>query len=148
MKKALFKFNGGKMALLCSNCRKIVKKGHEFTLDELAASQGEGVIGPQYCEECKPSIEVPDYMLVRAEDGLTLTAKEIKFIEWKEDGTFEKGHDQAAEGRSLILDPQYGRFFTWMTTQIVKITEQNPDSIRFSTKNSNYLLQWKQKPSD
>lgn len=147
MKKALFKFNGGKMALLCSNCRKIVKKGHEFSLEELAAAQGEGAIAPRYCEKCQPDTE-PDYILVRAEDGLTLSAKDIKFIEWNEDGTFAKAHDQAAEGRSLILDPQYGRFFTWMTTQIVKITEQTANTIRFSTKNSNYLLQWKQKQSD
>jgi len=147
MKKAIFKFNGGKLALLCSKCRRIVKRGHEFSLEELAAAQGEGAIGPRYCEKCKPDTE-PDYVLVRAEDGLTLTAKEIKFIEWTKEGTFEKGHDEAAEGRSLILDPQYGRFFTWLTTQIVEIIEQNPNSIKFRTKNSNYLLQWKQKPSD
>ena len=50
--KAIFKFNSGNLALLCSGCHKIIKVGHEFTEDELKACRGEKSIKPQYCENC------------------------------------------------------------------------------------------------
>jgi hypothetical protein len=51
--KAIFKFNGGNGALLCSGCSKIIKTGQDFTDDEWAGLSGEKNIPPQYCNECK-----------------------------------------------------------------------------------------------
>ena len=53
MKKAIFKFNSGNLALLCSNCRTIIKVGHEFTIEEQRAMLGEEELEAQYCTKCK-----------------------------------------------------------------------------------------------
>ena len=52
MKKAIFKFNGGLGALLCSECRVIIKTGVDFTEDEWMGLRGEKHIEPQYCDKC------------------------------------------------------------------------------------------------
>jgi len=84
-----------------------------------------------------------NYKLVRERDGLTHYAREIGWIEFKEDDTFKEKHDEPAIGRSLILDPH--RFsFTWLTTNVTEIVEQREDYIKFKTRNSNYEL-WKLK---
>lgn len=56
--KAIFKWNSGNLALLCSKCSKIIKEGKDFTEEEKKACRGEcGFhIPPRYCEQCK-SIE-------------------------------------------------------------------------------------------
>ena len=56
MGKAIFKFNGGKGALLCSNCSVIVKTGKDFTEQEWAALRGEGDIDSIYCDSCKDKV--------------------------------------------------------------------------------------------
>jgi hypothetical protein len=53
MKKAIFKFNGGDGALLCSRCSVIIKTGYAFTEEEKRAARGEIVIAPQYCKKCQ-----------------------------------------------------------------------------------------------
>lgn len=53
MEKALFKYNSGHGALLCSDCRKILKTGWEFNEEELAAIKGHAHLPPQYCLRCK-----------------------------------------------------------------------------------------------
>ena len=58
MKTAIFKFNNSQLALLCSECRAILKTGKEFTIDELKASQGKKYLPPQYCDECKVKKEI------------------------------------------------------------------------------------------
>ena len=51
--KAIFKFNNGRGALLCSNCSVIIKVGRDFTEEEGKAIRGEIKMDPQYCEKCK-----------------------------------------------------------------------------------------------
>ena len=51
--KAIFKFNGGLGALLCSKCRVIIKTGKDFTEDEKKAMKGEINLPSQYCKNCK-----------------------------------------------------------------------------------------------
>lgn len=51
--EAIFKFNGGLGALLCSKCRVIIKTGKDFTEDEKKAMKGEINLPPQYCKNCK-----------------------------------------------------------------------------------------------
>lgn len=51
--EAVLKFNNGMLAILCTNCSKILKTGKDFNQEELDFAKGEGYIRPQYCEECK-----------------------------------------------------------------------------------------------
>ena len=84
-----------------------------------------------------------NYKLVRERDGLTHHAREIGYIEFNEDSTFKEKHDKPAIGRSIMLDPH--RFtFTWLTTSITEILENQDDYVKFKTRNSNYEL-WKLK---
>ena len=53
IKKAIYKFNNGNGALLCSNCNVIIKVGREFTEEEWRALKGEIKMEPQYCKKCK-----------------------------------------------------------------------------------------------
>lgn len=51
--KAIIKFNGGNLAMLCSKCRVIIKTGIDFTKEEVeyAISKGKH-LDPQYCQQC------------------------------------------------------------------------------------------------
>ena len=52
--KAIIKFNGGNLALLCSNCRVIIKSGKDFTKEESDFVMIEDAhLDPQYCDDCK-----------------------------------------------------------------------------------------------
>ncbi len=51
--KAIFKFNNGNLALLCSKCSIIIKTGFEFTKEERKACDGKKYLKPQYCDKCK-----------------------------------------------------------------------------------------------
>jgi hypothetical protein len=93
-------------------------------------------------EQVKIELNVEDlfrYKLVRERDGLSNVGHKAGWIEWNEDGTFKKLHDEAAVGRSLILDPQRISY-TWMTTTVTEILEQKEKYIKFATTNSIYEL--------
>jgi hypothetical protein len=51
--KAIFKFNNGNGALLCSKCRVIIKTGRDFTEEEIKAIKEKVDMPPQYCDKCK-----------------------------------------------------------------------------------------------
>ena len=53
--KAIIKFNGGNLALLCSKCSVIIKTGVDFTKEELdyVLEKSKNTLPPQYCEKCK-----------------------------------------------------------------------------------------------
>ncbi len=53
MNKAIFKFNGGNGALLCSKCNATIKTGRDFTDDEWDAMRGRLDISEQFCKICK-----------------------------------------------------------------------------------------------
>jgi hypothetical protein len=78
------------------------------------------------------------YKLVRERDNKTLVGQAVKFIEWEEDGRFSQSYDEPGIGRSVILDPHHLRY-TWLTTTITSF-EYNGDILKFSTKNSDYVL--------
>jgi len=84
-----------------------------------------------------------NWKLVRERDGLTNQSKDIMWIEWSEDGTLKEKHEDFAVGRSLLMSP-FNQFFTWQTTPITEIVEEQDDYIKFKTQNSNYEL-WKLK---
>jgi ferredoxin len=52
MKKAIFKYNSGEGALLCSKCAVIIKTGRDFTSLEHSACKSEAKLPAQYCVNC------------------------------------------------------------------------------------------------
>lgn len=80
-----------------------------------------------------------NWKLVRERDGLTKQSKEVMWLEFNEDGTFNEKHEEPAIGRSLIMSP-FNQFFTWQTTTITEVLEQREDYIKFKTGNSTYEL--------
>jgi hypothetical protein len=92
----------------------------------------QGVIDNQY-----------NWKLVREHDGLTKQSKEVMWIEFNEEGSFKSRHDEPAIGRSLMMSP-FTFSFTWQTTSVTEILENQDDYIKFKTRNSNYEL-WKLK---
>jgi hypothetical protein len=84
-----------------------------------------------------------NWKLVRERDGLTKQSKDIKWLEWNEEGRYRADHKEPAVGRALLMSP-FNDFFTWMTTDITEIVEEREDYIKFKTRNSNYEL-WKLK---
>lgn len=57
MEKAIVKFNGGNLALLCSKCRVIIKTGKDFSYQENQFVKGDVYLPPQYCDQCNLSLE-------------------------------------------------------------------------------------------
>lgn len=54
MKKAVIKFNGGNLALLCSKCSVIIKTGADFTKEEKDFALGViDHLPPLICDKCK-----------------------------------------------------------------------------------------------
>lgn len=56
--KAIFKFNSGMLAILCSRCSTIIKTGRKFTPREMFCCSRPGgdrrhYMPPQYCNKCK-----------------------------------------------------------------------------------------------
>jgi hypothetical protein len=82
-----------------------------------------------------------NWKLVRERDGLTKQSKEIKWLEWDNDGRYKADYQEPAIGRSLIMSP-FNDYFTWQTTDVIDIVEERKDYVKFKTQNSNYEL-WK-----
>lgn len=79
------------------------------------------------------------YKLVRERDGLTKTSRDVKWLEFGEDGRYKADFKDIAVGRSLLMSP-FGPSFTWQTTLVIEIVEQREDYIKFNTENSVYEL--------
>jgi hypothetical protein len=81
-----------------------------------------------------------NWKLVRERDGLTKQSKDIKWLEFNEDGRFKSKHDEPAVGRSLMMSP-FNQFFTWQTTTVTEIVKERFDGyVKFKTENSTYEL--------
>jgi hypothetical protein len=68
-------------------------------------------------------------------------ASQVAWIEWGDDDRFKSKHDEPEIGRALIMDPQYGTAFTWLTTTVTEIIEKTESFVVFKTKNSHYKLE-------
>ena len=79
------------------------------------------------------------FKLIRQEDGLMKESKDIKWIEFDEQGKFKKAYKTPKKGRSLLMSP-FNAFFTWQTTDVVKVIEKTDVFVHFKTKNSEYKL--------
>ncbi len=83
------------------------------------------------------------YKLVRERDGLTHYGREMGWIEWGYNGRFSELHKEPQIGLSCILDP-HRISFTWLTTSVTEILENQDGYVKFKTQNSNYEL-WRLK---
>jgi hypothetical protein len=107
----------------------------ELTTDNLLKiAVGQGVLENEF-----------NWKLVRERDGLINQSKDIKWLEWNEEGKVRQDCTEPAVGRSLLMSP-FNNFFTWMTTDITEIVESSEDGsyLKFNTRNSTYEL-WKLK---
>lgn len=99
--------------------------------------------GMSKLDQIKIPIEIEsnefNWKLIRERDGLTKQSRDIKWLEFNEDGTFKTDLPFPEPGLSLIMSP-FNQFFTWQTTQITKILKQRDDYIKFKTGNSIYEL--------
>jgi hypothetical protein len=83
-----------------------------------------------------------NYKLTKPNDPSFLkTGEKVKWLEFNENGTFKEAFDEPAVDRSLIINHHFGAMFTWQTTPVTEIVEQNDNEIVFKTKNSNYKLE-------
>ena len=81
-----------------------------------------------------------NWNLIREGDSLTKKSKDIKWLEFNEDGTYKEQFQKADIGRSLIMSP-FNDFFTWQTTPITEIIEVRIGGyVKFKTGNSTYEL--------
>jgi hypothetical protein len=81
----------------------------------------------------------PKYKLVRGRDNLTKTSREVKWLEFDENGYFLISCPDIAIGRSLLMSP-FGPSFTWQCTVVTEIIEQREGYVKFKTENSTYEL--------
>jgi len=79
------------------------------------------------------------YKLVRERDQLTKTSRDVKWLEFDENGRYKADFPQIAVGRSLLMSP-FGPTFTWQTTLVTEIVEKRHKYVKFKTENSNYEL--------
>ena len=101
--------------------------GAQAKIPLILDEQGDFIVDSQY-----------KYTLKRLDDGLTKRGNRVQYIEWNEDRSSRSTYDEAKVGLSLILDPRMN--FTWLTTLIVEILQQEDKYIKFKTENSTYEL--------
>lgn len=83
-----------------------------------------------------------NYKLTKPNDPSFLkTGEKAKWVRWNEDGTFKEWAPDIEVDASLVLNPHFGAVFTWMTTGVLEIVEQNENEVVFKTKNSLYKLE-------
>lgn len=92
-------------------------------------------------EQVKIPISSPKYILARYNDWKTMRGANIGWVEWNDDRTFKELHQKPAVGLSLILDP-HSWAYTWLTTPVTEIIEQDDNHLIFQTENSKYELTW------
>jgi hypothetical protein len=63
----------------------------------------------------------------------------VYWVEWDEFGRGKDKHEQIGIGYSLIIDPMMGNY-SWLTTHVTEILEDQGTYIKFRTKNSVYEL--------
>jgi len=102
--------------------------------------ENENIVMDQNQAELLGVIETKfNWKLVRERDGITKQSEKILWLEWNEDRRFKSKHDEPAIDRSLIMSP-FNDFFTWQTTPITEILEQQKGYLKFKTENSIYEL--------
>ena len=84
-------------------------------------------------------IKNKQYKLIREKDNLIKYSDKILWLEFDDNGLFKSKHDKPAIGRSLLMSP-FNDFYTWQTTLITEILQQDITHIKFKTEKSTYDL--------
>jgi hypothetical protein len=81
------------------------------------------------------------YRLTRLNDNHVVEADRIRWVEFGEDNKIKDWFHNITLGRSLLMSP-FNAFFTWQTTPVVEIIENNYFwGAHFKTINSEYKLE-------
>lgn len=146
MSQAIFKFNSGIRALLCSKCSTIIKDGYEFNSEEILASKGKIHMNARYCEICSDdnSYNKNKMILKRLDDGLVNYGSRLYTIKWKSDDSLDIKtlNGGVVVGCSVKLECSDS---WWLTTKVTKIIEEQYHKgkltyCQFQTENSTYEL--------
>lgn len=115
--------------LYCIDCKKTTKH-----IPKLSAVMAGNLVCDKchrmngFCTLLKP--DVPSF---------SKTSSNVCWIEWGEDSKFKARHEDPQIGYSLLMSP-FNECFTWQTTPVVEIIEQDGEKIHFKTENSEYVL--------
>jgi len=114
--KAILKFNGGKLALLCSRCSVIIKVGYQFTEEEKKFSLGEIILPPLFCNNCKKQSNMnlrEKFSKENIKQGLTTLIKKkygeqhnIKIVILKTNAKYDDEYDNYSPVL-ILIDKDY-----------------------------------------
>ena len=115
--------------LYCTDCKKVTK--HRPKLSALIG-------GSMVCDKCSKMNGFCSLLKV-GDEHFQKHSRDIRWVEFNEDGRGKGLHDKVMIGYSLIMSP-FNDSFTWMTTIVTEIIEERSNYVHFKTENSEYKL--------
>lgn len=112
----------------CTNCKDLTNH-----IPKLSAV----LDGCLVCDECR---KMNGFCILTKVgfDTFQKHSRDVRWIEF-ENNQGKELHKKIQIGYSLIMSP-FDNSFTWMTTEVIDIVEENENLIHFKTKNSEYIL--------
>ena len=117
--------------LYCTDCKKLTKH-----IPKLSAFMS----GYMVCDECSKMNGFCSLLKV-GDESFQKHSRDIRWIEFDENGRGKESHDKPMVGCSLLMSP-FNDSFTWMTTVVTEIIEERENYVHFKTKNSEYILNY------
>lgn len=114
--------------IYCLDCGK-----HTENVPKLSAVMS----GNRVCKECSRMNGV--YTLVKPNSNFIKTSSDINWVIYDEVGRFKETSNNIKAGSSLLMSP-FNNNFTWLTTIVKEIIQENEFSVTFETENSIYKL--------
>lgn len=114
--------------IYCTDCGK-----HTENTPKLSAVMD----GKRVCCECSKMNGV--YTLIKPDSNFIKTSEDVMWVVYDEVGRFKETLDEIKVGSSLLMSP-FNDSFTWLTTIVNDIVEENEFSVTFETNNSIYKL--------
>lgn len=118
-----------KFKLYCIACKKLTN--HNPKLSAL-------IEGYMVCSKCS-NMNSFCYLIKVGNDSFHKHSRDIRWIEFDENGKSKGQHIKPMVGCSLIMSP-FNDYFTWMTTVVTEIIEEYDNYVHFKTENSEYKL--------
>lgn len=89
---------------------------------------------------CSPTSIPFQYELTKEGDSSFLKiSSRVKWLEYDEYSYFKNWFTLPDVGRTLIMSP-FSYFYTWQTTGVLEYSFVDKNTVKFKTKNSNYIL--------
>ena len=90
---------------------------------------------------CTPSSVDFYYELVKdGEPSFFKSSSRVKWLEFNDDDSYNSWYTLPEVGRSLLMSPFIPELKTWQTTPVLEYEIVDRNTIKFKTKNSNYIL--------